>query len=95
MTLEERNKQYEQDMTDYNLAKKDFGKYQQNMVNREDYENSMREAREAKMNKCPICGSIDVAKITALNRALSVGTMGLASGKIRKQYKCRNCKHMW
>lgn len=45
--------------------------------------------------KCPICGSTNVAKISTLNRSVSVATVGLASSKIGKQYECKNCKHKW
>lgn len=45
--------------------------------------------------KCPMCGKSLGKKISATNRALSVATFGLASGKIGKQYKCSNCGHMW
>ena len=44
---------------------------------------------------CPTCGSTDIEKIGTLDRATSVGFFGLASGKIGKQFKCRNCKYMW
>lgn len=45
--------------------------------------------------KCPVCGSTNVAKISTLNRSVSVATVGLASSKIGKQYECKNCKHKW
>lgn len=45
--------------------------------------------------RCPHCGSTNVERISTLDRAVSVGMVGLASGKIGKQYKCENCKHMW
>lgn len=45
--------------------------------------------------KCPICGSTNTKRITATSRVTGVLTLGLASGKIGKQYKCKSCKHMW
>ncbi len=45
--------------------------------------------------KCPICGSINVNRISTMNRTVSVATVGLASSKIGKQYECKNCKHKW
>lgn len=45
--------------------------------------------------KCPICGSTNVEKISTIDRSFSVAMVGLASGKIGKQYKCKKCKHMW
>ncbi|MCD7775148.1 MAG: zinc ribbon domain-containing protein [Clostridiales bacterium] len=45
--------------------------------------------------KCPVCGSTDIARISTLNRTVSVVTGGLASSKIGKQYECKKCKHKW
>lgn len=45
--------------------------------------------------KCPVCGSDSVERITTVDRGVSVAMVGLASGKIGKQYKCKKCKHMW
>lgn len=45
--------------------------------------------------KCPVCGSTNVNRISTLDRSVSIATVGLASGKIGKQYKCKNCKHVW
>lgn len=41
--------------------------------------------------KCPYCQSINLSKIGIVNRAVSVGTFGLASKKIGKQWHCNNC----
>jgi len=45
--------------------------------------------------KCPTCGSTNIKRITTLDRAVSVGTLGLLSGKIGKNYECLNCKAKW
>lgn len=45
--------------------------------------------------KCPTCGSTNIRKISTLNRAVSIGTLGLLSGKIGKNYECLNCKAKW
>lgn len=45
--------------------------------------------------KCPNCGSTNTQRISTLNRAVSIGTVGLASSKIGKQYECKKCKHKW
>jgi len=37
----------------------------------------------------------NTVRITTVDRAISVSAVGLASGKIGKQYKCKDCKHMW
>lgn len=44
---------------------------------------------------CPVCQSKKVLKITSVNRAISVGALGLASSKIGKQYECSECHHKW
>ncbi len=50
---------------------------------------------EAKIPKCPMCQSTNIEKISTTSRSISVATVGLASSKIGKQYKCKNCKYMW
>lgn len=45
--------------------------------------------------KCPNCGQVNVKTISTVSRAISVGTVGLASGKIGKTYKCPKCGYMW
>ena len=45
--------------------------------------------------KCPNCGQVNVKKISTASRAVSVGTVGLASDKIGKTYKCPKCGYMW
>lgn len=56
-------------------------------------EEDMRKA--ALMPHCPYCNSTRIEKISTANRLVSVEMFGLASGKIAKQYKCKDCKHMW
>lgn len=57
-------------------------------------ENERLKAEEAlKHPKCPMCGSTNTQIISTLNRAVSVGMVGLASSKIGKQYECKKCKH--
>lgn len=45
--------------------------------------------------KCPVCGSLNIKKISTANRYISVHTVGLASSKIGKQYECKSCHHKW
>ena len=42
--------------------------------------------------KCPICGSTNLKKLSALDRGTSAFMWGLGSNKIGKTYECRNCK---
>lgn len=54
-----------------------------------------RAAEQANAPRCPTCGSTDLKKIDALDRAISVSFLGLASGKIGKSFKCNHCGYMW
>lgn len=45
--------------------------------------------------KCPTCGSTNIKKISTMERAVSVGTLGLFSKKINKSFKCGNCGYTW
>ena len=49
-------------------------------------------AMTANRTKCPFCGSTNVKKISMTGKALSIGTFGLFSKKIGKQWHCNNCK---
>jgi len=40
----------------------------------------------------PSCGSTNITKIGLVNRAISVGVFGLASGKT---HKCNSCGTTW
>lgn len=44
---------------------------------------------------CPTCGSTNIKKITATERATSIMGLGIFSKKINKTYKCLNCKCTW
>lgn len=41
--------------------------------------------------RCPYCNSTNLSKIGIVNRSVSVGTLGLASSKIGKQWHCNSC----
>ena len=45
--------------------------------------------------RCPHCNSTKIRHISTANRMVSVATVGLASGKIGKQFECLNCKYKW
>ena len=40
--------------------------------------------------RCPTCGSTNVTKIDAIDRAVSIGTLGIFSNKINKSFKCKD-----
>ena len=44
--------------------------------------------------QCPYCKSNNVKKITTLNRAVSTSMVGIACGKIGKQWHCNSCNSM-
>lgn len=45
--------------------------------------------------KCPTCGSTNIQKIGGLERAVSVGVLGVFSKKINKSFKCGHCGYTW
>lgn len=45
--------------------------------------------------KCPHCKSTEIKKLDALDRAVSVGILGLGSNKINKSFQCKKCKYTW
>lgn len=50
---------------------------------------------KSRVPKCPTCGSTNTSKIGTVNRAVSVGILGLASSKIGKTHKCNDCGSTW
>lgn len=54
-------------------------------------EDPKHEAKMTTVVKCPYCGSTDTKKIGVGGRAVSTATLGLASGKIGKQWHCKKC----
>lgn len=52
-------------------------------------------AQKVNVPRCPTCGSTNVRRISTLDRAVSVGILGIFSGKIGKNYECLNCKAKW
>lgn len=97
----EKKRIYELSLKDLNSAKRQAQAYQQ-------YSEAMASEMNSKIVnavnpfkevsngvKCPMCGKNSGKKITTTSRAASVAMVGLASGKIGKQYKCTSCGHMW
>lgn len=84
---------------DIQTASRSVEEYQKELNARLAYAQMQSEklrAEEAlKHPKCPNCGSVNTQIISTLNRAVSIGAVGLASSKIGKQYECKNCKHKW
>ena len=63
----------------------------------EEIRKQTQESHSSQQNipKCPTCGSTNVKRITTANRAVSVLTLGILSGKIGKNYECLDCKAKW
>lgn len=51
-----------------------------------------KQNKDQHIPKCPICGSTNLKKLSAINRGLSFGVFGFASNKISKTYECQKCK---
>ena len=43
------------------------------------------------MPHCPICGSMQVQKISGLNRVVHGATFGILSRTARSQFECKSC----
>lgn len=93
------NGSVEQMENDINTASKSVEEYQKVVDARLEYtriQSEKMKAEEAlKHPKCPNCGSTNTVAISTLNRAASVALVGIASGKIGKQYECKKCKYRW
>lgn len=57
--------------------------------------NKKRIEKQTNIPKCPTCGSTNIKHISTLNRAVSIGILGIFSGKIGKNYECLDCKARW
>lgn len=75
------------DSSDYNIPTTS------NIKNNDSIQQSVKP--DVNIPKCPTCGSTNVKKITLLNRAVSIGMLGLLSGKIGKNYECKDCGSKW
>ena len=66
--------------------------YNGKTIQQAQYERQLARAREAQKVHCPYCKSTNVKKISFTGKALSVGTLGILSKKIGKQWHCNNGK---
>lgn len=87
MTAKER---YAQAKTNFQQYKMEETKRQIDKFNQEKMKASLQYTPN-----CPSCGSSNVKNIGILNRAASIAVVGLASGKIGKQFECKKCKYKW
>lgn len=55
-------------------------------------QHTYRSATPQNIPKCPICGSTNLKKLSALDRGASAFMWGIGSNKIGKTYQCNNCK---
>lgn len=89
---------YFKSVNNYNLANTNPEAYHQKLKDEAKAAHARAEAERLKQKnapKCPMCNSTNIERITTMDRSVSIAMVGLASGKIGKQYKCKNCKHMW
>jgi DNA-directed RNA polymerase subunit RPC12/RpoP len=87
-----RESNYRMKMKKYNLAVTDMEKYRRKILEEQ------QKAEEELVNsliKCPNCGSTDTKKISTTSKVASVAMVGIASGKIGKQYQCKKCGYKW
>ena len=50
---------------------------------------------EGNVIKCPTCGSTDVTRIGASEKAVNIALFGLLGNKRKMQFHCNNCKYNW
>lgn len=74
---------------------KDSPAYQQAIVEKCIQTDRARKQNSSSTPKCPSCGSSNVSKIGVVNRVVSTTMLGLASSKIGKTHKCKNCGTTW
>lgn len=82
----------------YNLPEpEETRKHNEELMRRAQIKREIRELEQQLANrpKCPSCGSVEIRDIGTGERLVSTGLFGLASGKIAKQRKCRDCGYMW
>lgn len=65
-------------------------------IEKAEHDEGVRKALEARKGlattvSCPYCHSTNVKKVGTSGRVLSILTLGLASGKVGKQWHCRSC----
>jgi len=73
--------------------KKSLEEYNQRLKG--EYKQEKSQVKQVFVPKCPTCGSTNIERIGMLDRAVSIGILGIFSNKINKSYKCRNCKATW
>lgn len=81
--LERERKQWEQEQKNLQIAH-DMRKMQAKIQLQQDLASGKRVV-------CPYCKSTNTEKISTVSRAVSVSLVGAASGKIGKQWHCKNC----
>lgn len=54
--------------------------------------NNRLEYERSNMPRCPYCNSLSVERVSMTSKVISTAALGIASNKIGKQWKCKNCK---
>lgn len=81
--LERERKQWEQEQKNLQIAH-DMRKMHAKIQTQQDLASGKRVV-------CPYCKSTNTEKISTMSRAVSVSLVGAASGKLGKQWHCKNC----
>lgn len=74
---------------DYKSAQQDFGRFQKEKLREKKMQKEMEEYRKSIAPKCPMCGSTYIERIS--NRTVVV----VNASMVGKQYKCKQCGHLW
>lgn len=91
---------FQSDLSEYRISIYDPEKYKEIVKNKNKKQAIYNEQqKKAALKKsggvCPKCGSKNTVRISKTKRSASVITVGLASAAIGKQYKCKNCNHLY
>lgn len=79
----------------YELYPRDPDEYRKRIWEAKKTAANMEAQKWLNRPKCPHCGSNNIVSLSTVDRAISIAAVGIASSKIGKQYKCKNCNHVW
>lgn len=80
---------YNDNVKDYKRAQQDFGRFQKEELSKKKMQKEMEEYRKSIAPKCPMCGSSNIERISSRT------VVAVTASMIGKQYKCKQCGHLW
>lgn len=74
------------------FSPEEYDTWTDEVMNRHTNDNSSKQHNQP---KCPTCGSTNIKKITATQKASNAVLFGLFGNKRKKQFHCNNCGYEW